>query len=403
MIGFCFECSIFVCVNCLLGSHDIHKQKVSSLEESVLKRRSEVLEIGVGLEKRLEIIESKSKTVEQEIKRLEENLKRKRIAKKNLDLEKSDLKMRQDIIVRLSETPTCESIFDEEVFSMLLQTANNLLEEINTPFSNRGVIGSERIRFVSSVPCDSKPWGMVEDREGGGFIVAHDGGVLTVRDKEGALVQTFQFNGGFIDVAIGLNDQIVGLNQPSSQIMILDKEGHLIRSFGSAGSQPGQFNKPCGLTVDGEGRIIVADTHNDRIQVFNDDGSFIRCFGSSGSSEGHFCRPHGVAVDEDGNLVILDCLNHRIQVIGIEGNFVRTFGTKGSKCSQMVCPEGVVVDGKGRILVAETGRVSVFEKNGAFVRSFGSGQMKEPFGIAVHSSGAILISEQFQKTLQLWK
>ena len=47
--------------------------------------------------------------------------------------------------------------------------------------------------------------------------------------------------------------------------------------------------------------------------------------------------------------------------------------------------------------------MSVFEKDGTFLFSFGSGKMKRPSRVAIHSSGSILVSEPDQKSLQLWK
>ena len=94
------------------------------------------------------------------------------------------------------------------------------------------------------------------------------------------MIQTLKVDGSFIDVAIGLNDEIVCLNQVESKVMVLNKESCLIRSFGCKGSQPGQFNKPYRIDVDEEGRIIVVDSENNRIQVFSYDGCFIRCFGT---------------------------------------------------------------------------------------------------------------------------
>lgn len=39
------------------------------------------------------------------------------------------------------------------------------------------------------------------------------------------------------------------------------------RFLGSEGSEPGQFLRPQGVAIDGEGNIIVADSRNNRIQV----------------------------------------------------------------------------------------------------------------------------------------
>ena len=84
--------------------------------------------------------------------------------------------------------------------------------------------------------------------------------------------QLIHLNWNPIDVSIGLNDQIVVLDWSKSRrrVVILNKEGELIKSFGSHGFQNGQFNGPWGVEVDEEGRIIVADTFNNRIQVFDD-------------------------------------------------------------------------------------------------------------------------------------
>ena len=85
--------------------------------------------------------------------------------------------------------------------------------------------------------------------------------------------------------------------------------------------------------------------------------------------------------------------------MGIEGNFIRTFGEGGSKDSQLDKPRSVDVDGNGRIVVGErgNGRVSVFEKDGTFLFSFGFGKMKNLFGVFVHSSGSVLVSEPDSK------
>ncbi len=48
-----------------------------------------------------------------------------------------------------------------------------------------------------------------------------------------------------------------------------------IRSFGTSGSGPGQFNYPHGIAVDGEGNVLVADNDNHRIQQFTAEGQLI--------------------------------------------------------------------------------------------------------------------------------
>ena len=412
--GYCFGCCVLVCVCCILETHGKHKEKVNFLEESVLKKRDEVVKIGDKLEKRLIEIEKKRKEIEEEMKELEEKLEKKRIEKKEIELEKEDLRIRKDSIVRLSNTPSDVSLFDDQLFSTLLQTANDIVSEGGVGLKpKKGVIrcDSNRFRFVSSFPLKNGCSG-VSMNSGGNLFICVEGGGLKIRDKEGNEIEsTIQKTIDSLqlkpyDVSIGLDDQIVVLDysRDSHRVVILNKEGELIKSFGSKASQDGQFDKPRGVDVDGEGRIIVSDTHNYRIQVFENDGSFIRSFGSKGSSENQFNLPYGVVVDGDGNIVVGDFGNHRIKVVDIEGNFIRCFGTKGSGDSQLCYPISVDVDGEDRIVVSEFGnrRVSVFKKDGTFLFSFGKGRMKKPRGVVVDSFGSIIVSEVDKESIEIW-
>ena len=428
--GYCFQCSSFVCGCCILETHDDHRKKVKSIEESILEKRKEVVKIGDKLEKRLILIEEERKKIEKEMKELEEKLEKKRIEKKEIELEKEDLRIRKDSIIRLSNTPTTTTttttdcdvslFFDDQLFSTLLQTANDIVFEggvVGLLKPKKGVIccdgGGDSFRFVSSFPLENVSCGVSVNSDGNIFICEDEGG-LRVIDKEGneMIESTIQKTIDSlyldpVDVSIGLNDQIVVLDcsQDSRRVVILNKEGELIKSFGSNGSEDGQFNSSCGVDVDEEGRIIVADTLNHRIQVFDNDGSFLHSFGSEGSSESQLNEPHGVVVDRDGNIVICDTWNHRIQVMDIEGNFIRCFGTKGSGDSQLNEPEGVDVDGEGRIVVCDSGngRVSVFEKGGTFLFSFGKPHVVNPLGVVVDSFGTIIVSDYEKKSIEFWK
>ena len=426
--GYCFQCSSFVCTRCILGTHDDHNEKVKSIEESILEKRNEVVRIGDKLEKRLILIERKRKRIEKEMKELEEKLEKKRIEKKEIELEKEDLRIRKDSIIRLSNTPSTTTttdcdislFFDDQLFSTLLQTATDIVFEggvVGFLKPKKGVIccdgGGDSFCVVSSLPLKNPPWGMSVNSDGNIFVCKSEGGGLRVRDKEGneiiesiiqKTIDSLYLNP--VDVSIGLNDQIVVLDhsQDSHRVVILNKEGELIKSFGSIGDEDGQFDDPNGVDVDEEGRIIVADTLNHRIQVFDNDGSFLRSFGFFGTSEGEFNQPDNVVVDGDGNIVISDTWNHRIQVMDIEGNFIRCFGTKGSGDSQLSYPRGVGVDEEGRIVVCDggNGRVSVFEKDGTFRFSFGGGHMKGPQGVVVDSFGTIIVSDYAKKSIELW-
>ena len=54
----------------------------------------------------------------------------------------------------------------------------------------------------------------------------------------------------------------------TANIFVFTKEGKFVTSFGSQGSNQGQFNCPCGLVVDIDGFLYVCDTNNHRLQRF---------------------------------------------------------------------------------------------------------------------------------------
>ena len=108
-----------------------------------------------------------------------------------------------------------------------------------------------------------------------------------------------------------------------------------------------RFNAPVGVALDASGRIIVADTYNDRIRVIDPDGQVRTLAGGddggdqlpsavageqgrarSPSAAGHadgpgpdarFDTPCGVAVDEAGRVLVADTGNGLIRAIGLDG------------------------------------------------------------------------------------
>ena len=45
-------------------------------------------------------------------------------------------------------------------------------------------------------------------------------------------------------------------------------DGKFLTSFGTKGSGAGQFDRPCGLTIEKNEIVYVSDTFNSRVQLF---------------------------------------------------------------------------------------------------------------------------------------
>lgn len=61
-------------------------------------------------------------------------------------------------------------------------------------------------------------------------------------------------------------------------VLMLDKNGIPVKTFGSCGKGDGQFDQPKGIGCNSLGQIIVADRTNKRIQIFSQQGQFLYLF-----------------------------------------------------------------------------------------------------------------------------
>jgi hypothetical protein len=62
----------------------------------------------------------------------------------------------------------------------------------------------------------------------------------------------------------------------NSRVAKIGPDGRWLKSWGSYGKEPGQFDTLHSIAVDGEDRVYVADRGNRRIQVFDGDGKLLK-------------------------------------------------------------------------------------------------------------------------------
>jgi tripartite motif-containing protein 71 len=188
-------------------------------------------------------------------------------------------------------------------------------------------------------------------------------------------------------------------------------EGVLIRTWGTAGSGPGQLLDPYGVAPDPEGNIWVSEYGNNRVQVFTPSGEYIYGFGATGSGPGQFNEaPHGLAFF-GSNVYVLDSGiwwedtgNSRIERWHMEPPvaYSSSFGSYGTGNGQLREPEGgLATDASGNVWVSDTynDRLEEFNSKGKFVRTVGSygsgaGQFGWTFGVTVDSSGNVWATDE---------
>src|SRR5215469_10821378 len=106
-----------------------------------------------------------------------------------------------------------------------------------------------------------------------------------------------------------------------------------------AGAQSDIFQRPTDVAWDSAGDIYVADgLGNARVAKFDKNGKFIKSWGSRGSEQGQFNQAHGIAIDARNNVYVADTGNNRIQVFDGDGTFKTQFTGIGSPAAICLTP-----------------------------------------------------------------
>jgi DNA-binding beta-propeller fold protein YncE len=264
--------------------------------------------------------------------------------------------------------------------------------------------------------------------------------------KLGTPIKTINGEEGSCGVAVNKKGEIIVAERDRHCISIFSPTGEKLRSFGSQGSEPGQFKDPQGLTVDDDDNILVADTGNKRIQKFTPNGKFValstrsKCdfmypvsvkvhphsklvyvsdfvtfhvyilnvdltfnhwFGGCDADVGQFHETLDATFDSTGNVYVGGKESYNgIQVFTPEGLYLRKFGSHGSGDGQLDYPSAIAIDKQDIVYVTESNnnRVSIFKADGTFLTTFGTsggkpGQFTHPHGIAVDNDGYIYVSD----------
>ena len=112
------------------------------------------------------------------------------------------------------------------------------------------------------------------------------------------------------------NDLYVVSHVTEHKISLIDPRAKpVVRSFGSRGSNPGQFNQPRYITTytdQGKPVIVISDWNNHRVQLLDLYGTPLRTFGSYGKGDGQLNYPDGVVVDPKSRIIVADNSNRRV-------------------------------------------------------------------------------------------
>ena len=277
---------------------------------------------------------------------------------------------------------------------------------------------------VTVLPNFTAPTNIIGDLNRPWRIAVREGGELVVSERNGDCVSIISANGE--KKSFGTHGSAPGqFNYPEGvamdgegSILVCDYNNHRIQQFSPTGEHlktvgtngPLQFTNPVGITVHPHThKVYVADSFNHRIQVLNSDLTYSSSFGSEGSNNGEFNDPYDISTDSAGNVYVVDRLNHRIQVFSSDGQYLRQFGREGRREGGLDRPTSIAIDSHNVVYVMEWGnsRISIFSTDGEFIKAFGckgSGpvQFNWPYGIGLDKNGTVYVCDTYNDRIQIF-
>ena len=175
-----------------------------------------------------------------------------------------------------------------------------------------------------------------------GFTLDRDGNLWAsdVNDQETVLGMSAKNAEGVV-----MGQEVLKLSPEGKVLMTLGKEG-------MAGTGPDMFDRPTGVAIAPNGDIFVSDGHypnhhdTGRVVKFSKDGHFIKSWGSKGAGPGEFDEPHDIFIGGSQNRVyVADRRNRRIQVFNQEGNFIAAWKQFGQPSSVFVGKDDTIYVG----------------------------------------------------------
>jgi len=252
---------------------------------------------------------------------------------------------------------------------------------------------------------------MILEREGDSKIMLYGSGKYTYQ-----LVEDWtQLREGlsFLDVGsivIDNQDKVYILNRSEHPIMVFDRNGNLLTSWGK-----GDFKRAHGSCIGPDGSIYCTDDRNHTVTKFTADGKVLMTLGTKDKPSNTGCRevpdlweriasitrggppfnrPTGVAISSTGEIYVSDGYgNARIHKFSQDGKLLLSWGEPGPAPGQFRLPHSIWVDNQDRVWVPdrENNRIQIFNDKGEFLAQWTD--LIRPTDVFIDNNEIVYVSE----------
>lgn len=291
--------------------------------------------------------------------------------------------------------------------------ADNIIED--------GGFRYESLQEWAKLP-DEEGWDLIEvsgvavDSNDNVYLLNRGQHPVIVLDRDGNFLRSWgegEFDGRAHGICAGPDDSIWTVNDNQHCVKKYTTDGKLMLTIGKE-YEPAEkwsgnpFNRPTNVGISPTtGDVYITDGYgNSRVHRYAPDGRHIASWGEAGVGPGQFQIPHNVIVDADEHVFVNDRENSRVQVFDNHGDLQEIW-------PYLYRPQALAMDGNGLIYVGEQiqiqelfdhpalgHRLNVLSHDGKLLAHLGAPERGDgprefiaPHGMAADSQGNLYVGE----------
>lgn len=259
------------------------------------------------------------------------------------------------------------------------------------------------------------PYGIVRDSRGLIYVADALDGNLRVYNPHAKTVEYYTKEPSFARPAgltIDAADNLYVVDSEARAVHVYNKDRKPLRAIGS----PGELLSPAYIAIDqARSRIYVSDPRGNRIVIYDRFGKKSgEISGKTASGKGVYAlsSPQGMAIDKAGNLYVAELLGARISVFDAQGTYLRSFGMRGDAVYQFEAPRDLAFDSDGNLWVLDIRRAQIYTytPDGVLLLATGtSAPSSHPLGfstptaIYIAPDDTIYVTDRVNRRFSVWR